>query len=53
MAKQKKSTKAVATPKLKTTVHTIIKAVLGHKVGDKVELGIRGVEFYKKQKLIK
>lgn len=52
MAKGKKSTKEVAAPKVKTTKHKILKAGLGHKVGEVVELGEMGVIFYKKIKLI-
>ena len=53
MAKAKKTTKEVAAPKIKTTTHKIIKAGLGHAIGDTVVLGLNGVTFYKKKQLIK
>lgn len=54
-AKAEKSTE-VATPvkpKVKTTAHKIIRSGLGHKVGEVVNLGVKGVIDYKSKKLIK
>jgi hypothetical protein len=62
MAKQKKTIEVVEkttevaaqqAPKATTTKHKIIRQGLGHKVGDVVQLGVKGVEFYKSKNLIK
>lgn len=54
-AKAEKPTE-VATPikpQVKTTSHTIIRSGLGHKVGEVVKLGAKGVIDYKSKNLIK
>ncbi len=59
MATNKKASKIVeestevATPKVKTNLHTVIRAGFGLVVGQKIGLNELGVQFYKSNQIIK
>jgi len=53
MATKKKSTKAVATPKVKRTKHKVILERYGFKLGQELNLVPESVEFYRNKNVIK
>jgi hypothetical protein len=59
MARKKQASKIVeestevATPKVKTSLYTVIREGFGFKIGQKIGLEANGVQFYKSNKIIK